>query len=241
MTFWPVISLSTDPRPILLTGLTLSETQKIKAVLFDLDGTLIDSFAPILHSFNQTLSELHTGIVLTHKKMLGLVGCSLDDSFRKLLPETEVERASGLFRAIYAPLAGNQTQLMSGARELLSFLVEANIPFAVVTNKMGEEARVITKSLGICPPALFTLGEGDGFPEKPAPDMIQEALSRIGASCEKTLFVGDSPWDFHAARAASVPVCLIPTGTHQKEELMALSPDWLFDDLEKLHRHLKEN
>ena len=213
--------------------------QTLDAVLFDLDGTLVDSFAPILLSFNQTLSELKTDIVLTHQAMLGLVGCSLEDSFRILLPEPDVKKASRRFREIYTPLAESQTSLMSGARDILDFLSESKIPAAVVTNKMGEEARIITRSLGICPPALFTLGEGDGFPEKPAPDMILEALSRIGASRENTLFVGDSPWDLHAARAACVPVCLIPTGTHPKKELLSLSPDFLFDDLKTLKKHLE--
>lgn len=216
----------------------MPKTPTIEAVLFDLDGTLVDSFAPILLSFNQTLSELKTDIVLTHEKMLDLVGCSLDDSFRKLLPEADVEKASDRFRKIYTPLAESQTRLMSGARELLSFLKEAGIPCAVVTNKMGEEARLITSSLGISPPALFTMGEGDGFPEKPAPDMLIEALSRIGVSPGNALFVGDSPWDFHAARAACVPVCLMPTGTHHRQALQALSPDWLLENLEELHRHL---
>jgi len=69
--------------------------------------------------------------------------------------------------------------------------------------------------------------------------MILEALSRLGASPENTLFIGDSPWDLHAARAACVPVCLIPTGTHPKKELLSLSPDFLFDDLGTLKKHLE--
>ncbi len=210
------------------------------AVLFDLDGTLVDSFTPILTSFNQTLSELETSITLTHQEMLALVGSSLEDSFRRLLPEQQVRPASIRFRQIYTPLARQQTRLMEGAREILSFLESSGIPSAVVTNKMGEEARLITKTLGICPPALFTLGEGDGFPEKPAPDMLNEALSRLDVAPENALFVGDSPWDFHAARAASIAVCLLPTGTHQAHELTELSPDWLMADLHGLTAHLRQ-
>jgi phosphoglycolate phosphatase-like HAD superfamily hydrolase len=203
----------------------------LRGVLFDLDGTLVDSFRPIHSSFLYALSSLGSNRTLEWKEMMALVGTSLEDSLRLLVPEESVGRAVTLFREHYNRIVLDQTVPLPGAVDLLAFLESRNIPSGVVTNKKGDAARRILSHLKLSPPIRFCLGEADGFAAKPSPDMVEEGLRRLGTGPADTLFVGDSPFDFHAARSAGVPVALLPTGTHGRDELQTLAPDLLFEDL----------
>lgn len=202
-----------------------------RAILFDLDGTLVDSFTPIHSSFGYALDRLGIAKKLNWNEMMRLVGTSLEDSFRKLVPEYQVHDAVERFREHYNQVVLDQTFPLPGAGDLLRNLCIQGNPAAVITNKKGDAARRILTHLDLLAHLRFCLGEADGFREKPAPDMILEGLKRLGTLPSETLFLGDSPYDFHAARAAEVPVGLLPTGTHNTEELKALGPDFFFPDL----------
>ncbi|MHB8422100.1 MAG: HAD family hydrolase [Leptospirales bacterium] len=202
-----------------------------RALLFDLDGTLVDSFAPIHSSFGFALESLGIAKKLGWNEMMGLVGTSLEDSLRRLVPEDQVSDGVERFREHYNKIVLEQTFLLPGALELLRKLTSRGTPAAVITNKKGDAARRILLHLDILTHLRFCLGESDGFREKPAPDMILEGLKRLGTLPSETLFLGDSPYDFHGARAAAVPIALLPTGTHSPAELNALNPDYFFPDL----------
>ena len=214
--------MSGPPRPL-----------SFRALLFDLDGTLVDSFAPIHSSFGFALESLGIPRRLSWSEMMALVGTSLEDSFRRLLPEHLVHDGVRMFREHYNKIVLEQTFPLPGAPELLRKLDFRATPAAVITNKKGDAARRILSHLELLPLLRFCLGEDDGFREKPAPDMIFEGLRRLGVNSSETLFLGDSPYDFQAARAAGVPIVLLPTGTHSPDELKELRPDYFFPDLKK--------
>ena len=205
--------------------------RSFRAIFFDLDGTLVDSFAPIHSSFHFALKSLDIPRQLSWSEMMALVGTSLEDSFRRLVPEPVVHDGVTLFREHYNKIVLEQTFLLPGSLELLKGLESQKTPAAVITNKKGDAARRILNHLDLLPLLRFCLGEADGFREKPAPDMIFEGLRRIRTAPTETLFLGDSPYDFHAARASGVSIVLLPTGTHTPEELKSLSPDYSFPDL----------
>lgn len=202
-----------------------------EGILFDLDGTLVDSFRPIHNSFQAVLDAFAIDHILTWDEMMGIVGTSLRDSLRCIVPEEKADEGVLLFRAHYNRIVLDQTHPLPGAAELLEMLGRRGIPAGIVTNKKGDAARRISEHLGFRTRMTCVIGEGDGFPEKPAPDMLYEALRILGTSPGKTLFVGDSPYDFGAARAAGIPIALLPTGTHREKELANLEPDFFFPDL----------
>ena len=202
-----------------------------EGILFDLDGTLVASFGPIHSSFQAVLDALSIDRTLSRKDMLSIVGTSLKDSLRCIIPEEKTDEGVLLFRAHYNRIVLDQTYPLPGAEEILEKLAQRKVPAGIVTNKKGDAARRIAEHLNFRKMLACVLGEGDGFPEKPAPDMLLEALRILGTSPGRTLFVGDSPYDFGAARAAGLPIVLLPTGTHREDELRALDPDFFFSDL----------
>ncbi|MCL4460360.1 MAG: HAD family hydrolase [Nitrospirae bacterium] len=212
-----------------------------EGILFDLDGTLVDSFRPIHSSFQAVLDALSINRTLSWEEMLEIVGTSLRDSLRCIVPEEKADESVLLFREHYNRIVLDQTLPLPGAGDLLGKLGRQGIPTGIVTNKKGDAARRISDHLGFQSMMACIIGEGDGFSEKPAPDMIFEALRILGTSPGKTLFVGDSPYDFGAARAAGLPIALLPTGTHCEKDLTSLNPDLFFSDLKHFSQWLDQN
>ena len=208
----------------------------IDTILYDLDGTLADSFTPIRDSFNHMLRHFDLDTELSFKETMALVGGPLEESVSRLLPAPRVGEGTDVFRSHYQSIYLEQTRPMGGARKILERIEISGRLQAVVTNKLGTSARELIEHFGWKNFLPFCLGEGDGFCLKPSPEMIFAIASRMGVHPSGILFVGDSPFDFAASRAAGIPVCLLPTGTHGREELLSLSPDLLLDSLEELDR-----
>ncbi|MFI0848640.1 phosphoglycolate phosphatase [Mesorhizobium sp. IMUNJ 23232] len=189
-----------------------------KAILFDLDGTLVDSAPDIAAAVNELLAASHLPplLVVQVTAMIGggvrklverafaasgapLLGAALDQAERDMAP-------------IYLRHLTQLTRLLPGAREAIVHFHGARIPMAVATNKPQVAARTILLHFGLFE-RLGALVGGDAVTaKKPAPDALLLALERLGVGPQDALMVGDSISDVRAARAAGMPVALIRGG-----------------------------
>lgn len=198
-------------------------------VLFDLDGTLVDSAPDIAAALNAALVELGQP-----PHPLPLVTSYVGDGAAKLVeraigPKRQVDQALLLerFKAQYAANLCVETRPYPGIVDVLAHFRAAGTPLAVVTNKPGDLARALLKALALDTYFTDILGDGDGFPRKPAPDIALHACARHGVAPADTLFVGDGLPDVQLARAAKIPVAGATWGYTPLEELMDEEPDWV--------------
>lgn len=205
----------------------------LKAVLFDLDGTLIDSKKDIAAAANA--ARVHFGMpALPLEVVTGYIGWGIEHLNRKSL-ETEdpAKLAEGLevLKAYYRDHCVDQTVIFPGAIELLDFLKGRGIGMGLVSNKPHEFTLITMEKLGLSPYFKAILG-ADAVPnKKPHPEPLLAALAKIGAKPSEAVMIGDSPVDIQAARAAGMLVGIVSHGFVAKEYLSASDPDWLVDSL----------
>ncbi len=215
--------------------------EPLRAILYDLDGTLADSFLPIRESFNHILREFGHSRVLSHEESLALVGGGLEESVARLLSPGEVSRGTAAFRAHYETIFLETTHPMPGADTLLREMFRRGVSQGVVTNKLGTSARALIRHFGWDDLLPICLGEHDGYELKPSPDMLLAAAGQMGVAPRDLLFVGDSPFDREAGRRAGCPVILLTTGTHQEKELAALDPLVVLKSLSDVEKWVRES
>ena len=191
----------------------------LKAVVFDLDGTLIDSAPDLAAALNRLLAreglppvrlaEVHTmigdGVAKLVERGFAAHG--------RTLSAGELERFSVLFVADYEPNSSVQTLPFPGAIEALRALRDAGFALGVCTNKPEAATRSILAAFGMDPFIAAAVG-GDTLPgtKKPEPATLRETLRRLGAEAGQAIAVGDSPNDVAAARAAGVPIVAVTFG-----------------------------
>lgn len=209
-----------------------------KLVMFDLDGTLVDSVADIALSLNRGLADLGLPAVSIEqvKTWVGrgasrLVYCVLEH--QRQSPDLHDELLAR-FMARYQESVCEVSTVYPGGRELLLACKAAGIRLACVTNKPYAPAKALLEALDILQPFDLLLG-GDSLPhKKPHPLPLQHCLQHFGLKAGEALMVGDSRNDVEAARAAGVKVVAVPWGYNHGEPIMAAQPDWLVDSLTEL-------
>lgn len=182
--------------------------KRYRAVLFDLDGTLIDSFDGIVDIFQETLTALGTSA--TEQAVREVIGMPLADCFARFVAGNEVDRAVIRYRARYEVRMHDISPPFPGTVELLGALRAAGLGTGIVSNKRATAVRAILERKGW--PLSVIVGEGDGFASKPAPDMLHHACDRLSLTREQVLYVGDSALDAAAARAAGIDFAGVLTG-----------------------------
>lgn len=179
-----------------------------RAVLFDMDGTLIDSFDGIVELFQESLVAL--GASATEQAVREVIGFPLAECFSRFVPDEQVESAVTYYRARYEVRMHDISPPFPGAVELLGALRAAGIGTGIVSNKRGAAVRAIIGGKGW--PLSIIVAEGDGFASKPSPDMLLHAVERLALTREHVLYVGDSHLDAEAARAAGIDFAGVLTG-----------------------------
>ncbi|MCR5857613.1 phosphoglycolate phosphatase [Mesorhizobium sp. J428] len=195
----------------------MSETWP-RAVLFDLDGTLIDS-APDLHaSINILLMRRGLG-PLSLLEVVSMIGNGVKKLVERAfiavghpLDADELDLAYEAMIGIYADHLTVLTVLTPGAREIVEELHAQGVLMGVVTNKPQMPTEAILDHFGLSPYLDAVIGGDSGVEKKPAPDMIFAALERLGLRPEDAILVGDSVADVGSARAAGIPVIALRGG-----------------------------
>ena len=202
-----------------------------KLVLFDLDGTLVDSAPDIAAALNAALAELGQP---THP--LGEVTTYVGDGAAKLVeravdPTSEVDQQRLLerFKAQYAANVCVHTRVYPGVVETLEALRARGVPLAVVTNKPGDLARALLRALAIDGLFAAVVGDGDGYARKPAPDAALALCAKHEVAPAETLVVGDGLPDVRMGRAAGCRVAAVAWGYTSFEGLTLERPDWIVD------------
>jgi phosphoglycolate phosphatase len=196
---------------------------KVRAVIFDLDGTLIDSYQAIYLAFHYTYSEM--GLPpLSYQQVERAVGRGLAHTFRELLGEERVPQALTLFRQKYEEVFRAHTDLLPDVREVVESLQGRGIQLAVATNKLGRFSRAIFEHFGMDKMFAVILGDGDVSQNKPDPEMLYLAMDKMGVGKEETIFVGDSVIDIQTGKNAGIRVFAVPTGNTDREDLVKAQP-----------------
>ena len=208
----------------------MKENHRVKGVIFDLDGTLIDSYQAIYLSFKYVYENMGLS-PLPYDAVKKVVGRGLGHTFQELLGEERAPQALSLFRQKYEEIFRVHTQLLPDVREVLETLHKQRIQMAVATNKLGRFSRAIFEHFGMEKFFTAIVGDGDVSQNKPNPEMLYHAMGKMGVGKEETVFVGDSVIDIQTAKNASVRVFALPTGNTPREALEKAQPTALLNRL----------
>ena len=213
----------------------------IRAVIFDLDGTLVDSAGEIAAALDAALFELGLPSI-AKEKVETLIGRGVrvlvERALEHLGARPDIDEAVRRFESHYAKNVGRHAELFAGVLPGLQRLHGAGFPLSVVTNKPRYFTERLLERLAIDRFFSATVAGDDGIRRKPHGDMLLEACRRMGSEPAASLMLGDSDNDIVAARAAGCPVWCVPYGYNEGRPPQTLACDRIIPSVEDLARHL---
>jgi phosphoglycolate phosphatase len=214
--------------------------QVITNIIFDLDGTLVDSKRDIAGAQLWVLHQLGVDSYQL-EDIFPLIGKPLTETFAELLPpnlHTRVAEAAELYKTHYPPRALETTTLFPHVRETLDALSVKGIRLATATTKLTPGTRRVLTHFGI--DGYFDQIQGsDNIPFKPDPFIINKILEDQSWERSETLMVGDTDNDIHAGKRANIQTCGVTYGSHSKEQIQLLEPDFIIDSFPELLSHIR--
>lgn len=202
---------------------------RIRAAIFDLDGTLVDSLGDIAHALGAAMAVY--GLPAPPlADVRGWVG----DGARSLVARAvgalaDVDAVHGAFREAYRSAPLTHTRLYDGLAGALDELAARGLTFAIVSNKPHELTRVLAEAMLEPWPFAVVFGQRANLPLKPDPTVALIAADELGLAPASCAFVGDSGIDVATARAAEMRAVAVSWGFRPRHELVAAAPDALVD------------
>jgi phosphoglycolate phosphatase len=200
---------------------------RFRAVLFDFDGTLADSYAAITASVNHVLQH-HERPALTEDKVRTLVGHGLQQLMDTILPGVDPDAAAKLYREHHPTVMKSHTKLLPGVSEGLAALKAAGVKLGVCSNKPAYFTRSLLEMLEIGEYFDVVFGPDNVGVAKPDPTMVLKALEKLGVPKGEAVYVGDMAVDIETGRRAGIETWVMPTGSHDEATLRAAGYGRLF-------------
>ena len=212
-----------------------------QAVLFDLDGTLLETVPDLAEAANRMLAAmgrpaLPVELIATFvgRGIGRLVERALAGSRDGRLEAAVVKPAQELFESFYAEESGRRSAPYPGVTVALARLHAAGVPMAVVTNKAADFTRPLLAVTGLLP-YFSSVVSGDTLPwKKPDPRPVLHACDELGIAPAQALFVGDSVHDVEAARSAGCEVWCVPYGYNEGQPISVSGCDRMVEGLEEV-------
>lgn len=234
------------------TQMAIFKQNSIKAVLFDLDGTLVDTVGDFEVALNSMLKSLSLPAI-SAAEIRHIIGKGSEHLIRSVLSlklqqaglehteeamAAKFQKAWDLYFQKYIEINGQYASVYPGVLEGLALLRSKGLPLAVVTNKPLALATPLLAAKGLDGMMEFVYG-GDSFSrKKPDPMPLLQACTQLQTSPAHVLMVGDSSNDAKAARAAGCSVVLLPYGYNHGEPVEAVDSDGCFDSIASIARQL---
>ena len=212
----------------------------LKAILFDMDGTLSNTLTDLEVALNYTLKKLYLPL-RSSKEVLSFVGNGIDALVMRGLGEENMDKfevALPIFKDYYKDHLTDYTRPYDGVDEVIDTLKEMGIKVGIVSNKLQSPLEEIVKSFwgdkidAVC-------GITDFYPSKPHPDMVHICLSRMGAKLEEAIYVGDSLVDVETAKNAGAKFVACSWGFCTKEKLIEAGANDIIDEPKEVLNYFK--
>ncbi|MCU0662564.1 MAG: HAD-IA family hydrolase [Myxococcota bacterium] len=218
-----------------MTKLSSTTSGAFTCVVFDLDGTLVDSRVDIAASINHGLMSVgHEPKPV--EQIQPFIGQPLVQIFETLLGPSQkrAQDAATAYRSHYFDHCADHSRLYPGIEELLDAL--CHVPLGIATTKMTFMAVEVARRLGI--DRRFAVVQGcDGIPHKPDPAVVHLTLQALGQGPSGGWMVGDTHLDIEAGRAAGLATCAVTWGFGAREELRRSRPNLMVDSPVELAVH----
>lgn len=209
--------------------------KKYKAIVFDMDGTVLDTLDELTKSLNYVFAR-HGLSALTQDAIRPCLGFGYDGFIDKAAPDAPEPLRRTMteeFIAYYSAHCQTTTFPYAGIPQVLGRLKAAGYHMAIVSNK-GQGAVSELHDEYFKDYVDFSLGETPMYRKKPAPDMVWEALKRLGCAKDDAIYVGDSEVDKETADNAGLDAALVTWGFRDRDFLESLQPTYLIDTREEL-------
>ncbi|HEU4521079.1 MAG TPA: HAD-IA family hydrolase [Thermoanaerobaculia bacterium] len=207
---------------------------RYQAVLFDLDGTLVDSYAALAEAVNHARRQ-HELPELPPEGIRGLVGDGLEKLLQRAFDLDDVpDTVREAFESRYDEICCAESRVLDDVEATLAELARLGIPMAVCTNKPTGFSRKILDFLGLSAHFRAIVGPDVAGARKPDARHVLRTLEEARCAPEGTLFVGDMPVDVEAARNSGLDVAVLATGSSSHDQLVLAGPDHIlvrFSDL----------
>lgn len=213
-----------------------------KAVLFDMDGTLLDTLEDLCDSTNHALAQM--GYPLRGiEEIRRFIGNGAEKQIRRAVPEGTSEgkimETLAAFRAYYQDHCQIKTKVYDGLLDVLSELKEKGVKMAVVSNKPDAAVKKLSREY-FGDRLDYAIGPSDGVRCKPYPDMAGEALKALGVEKKDAVFVGDSEVDVQTGLNAGLDVIAVSWGFRSREVVIEAGAKMIADDASELEKLILE-
>lgn len=208
---------------------------EIKNIIFDFDGTLVDTTDGIVAAEAEMLRLIGLPPV-DRDIMVQAIGLPLRQCLKVgcLVPEEKLDEAVPTYRSVFDVVATPLIKDFPGVRETLEELNRRGVRMAIATSRGSRSLEMILNALDINKFFELKLTADNGLTPKPAPDMVLEALRILNAKDVETLVVGDTTFDLDMGKSAGCRTCGVTYGNHGAERLATSGPDYIIDNMESL-------
>ena len=213
-----------------------------KIIIFDLDGTLLNTLEDLTYSTNFALEQFGYPI-LSVEKVRSYVGDGVNKLIERAIPNgidnPNFEICVSLFKANYQNNMYNKTKPYSGIKELLSYLKNKGIKIAVVSNKFDKAVKELCEKYF---PSMIDIALGEnikeGIRKKPAPDTVYKVLEHFGMTSDEAIYIGDSEVDIKTALNSNLPCISVTWGFKNREFLIKNGAEIIVDSPNEIIKYI---